>query len=262
MFAQHLARNHLTDKVFWHHYDDFYVPIFKNLKKAPSRICEIGIYRGDSLRWLRDQIPEAQIFAADILTIQENWPIHNNISYFQLDQSNEIQLRNFFQLSKPDLIIEDGSHHPTHQALSLMLGIEALKNHTSEGIYILEDVHTSHPLHPQMKSKLRWFSKNRFVRRDFQGNSLTLLLAIEHLKSHGKVMTFETAKKLSNDLFSTSQVFMLSKNIKKILLYRRTRLPDHCHACGSFDFDYHKLKCQCNEEIFSDTDSMTFAIFT
>lgn len=251
----------MTDKVFWHHYDDFYLPIFQSLRTTPSKICEIGVFRGDSLRWLQDQFPEAHIFAADILPIQENWPISNNIKYFQFDQANKLHLQDFFAVAKPDLIIEDGSHHPEHQALSLILGIKSLTNRENGGLYLLEDVHTNHPNYPfsGYRKRVR-FMKQRNQSR--QGNSLSLLLALEHLKSLGREITLESATELSKgSIFSSEDIMMLSSKIKKIILFRRNRLPSWCHRCGSSDFNYHEFICKCNEEIFRDSDSMSFALF-
>lgn len=250
-----------TDKVFWHHFDDFYRSIFTRLENI-QRICEIGVFRGDSIIWLRDQFPNAKIFAADIVPFQSNWPTSDKIQYFQFDQSDRDKLRDFYENSQPDMIIEDGSHHPSHQAISLILGIEILKKNAKGGIYILEDVHTSHPSHPSLKKKTSRFSLNRFSKNHFVGNCFTLLLALEHLMSKGQALTNEIADDLAKDsIFTSEDVLSIGQNLKKIVLYRRTRLPSFCSGCGSDSFNYHKLKCVCGIEIFSDSDSMTFALF-
>jgi len=256
------AKSYKTDKVFWHHYDDFYRSIFADLESEPERICEIGVYRGDSIVWLRDQFPNANIFAADIIPFQSDWPTSDKITYFQLNQANRDKLREFYENSQPDLIFEDGSHHPQHQAISLILGIEVLKKNTKGGVYILEDVHTSHPSHPSLKKKRSVFSLNRSTKSHFVGNCFTLLLALEHLKNTGQNLTPHIVDALARDsIFTPKDILLVGENLKKILLYRRTRLPDYCSGCGSQSFDYHKIKCVCGIEIFSSSDSMTFALF-
>jgi hypothetical protein len=51
-------------------------------------------------------------------------------------------LQAFFKaIPGPDLIIEDGSHVPRHQADCLRFGFSALN---PGGIYLLEDIHTSY----------------------------------------------------------------------------------------------------------------------
>lgn len=235
---------HKSDKHFWHNYINFYETFFQD-RKIES-LAEIGIYKGDSIRWLMDRFPTATIYGADILPPQVQWPKSPRIRYTQLDQGSEDQLRAFLSQDKFDLIIEDGSHHPEHQALGLILGLERL---TSGGLYILEDVHTSHPNY-----KKRWLSNRK-------GNSLTVLLALAHyIRIKKDLALADIASIARGSIFSEAQVSNLYQSISDIQLYRRTTLPEWCYSCEQSDYNFSKLECRCGAPIFSDTDSMSFVI--
>ena len=133
-----------SDKVYWHNYINFYEGFFAG--KSFSNIVEIGVLNGNSMRWLLERFPEARIYGADIVPLQENWPRDPRICYVQMDQGDAAQVRKLFSLAAFDLIIEDGSHRPDHQITALVEGIRSLNN---GGIYILEDIHTSHPRHKE-----------------------------------------------------------------------------------------------------------------
>jgi len=241
-----------SDKNFWHGYIDFYEPFFES--RSIGSIAEIGIFKGNSIRWLLDRFPEANIYGADILPLQNEWPVSERFNFLQTDQGDVEQLNRFFSSGPFDLIIEDGSHFPEHQALYLIEGVRVMN---SGGIYILKDVHTSHPMNIDYNKKKGFF----FKRKIQKGNALSVLLGINHYKRIGCEITNEKAELISkNSLLTTPQVLELSRRIKNIHLYKRTRLPDSCYKCGEVDFDYSQYRCRCGENIFSDTDSMTFVI--
>lgn len=234
-----------SDKIFWHNYINFYEAFFTG--RSFKRIAEIGLLKGNSIRWLLERFPGALVYGADILPFQPEWPVDDRFKFSQFDQGNAEDLRKFLLQDDFDLIIEDGSHFPEHQVLCLVEGIKALK---SGGMYVLEDIHTSHPN----------FEKNN-PEFAFKGNALTVLLAIDHYKRIGKGIDDEKANSISrNSIVSPSDVQMLSDNISSIALYKRTNLPDYCYNCGSADFDFSQLKCLCGVDVFSDADSMTFVI--
>jgi len=131
----------LTDKVFWHRYDQVYKTAFGSLTRV-DRILEFGVFRGESIRWLRQLYPEATIVGVDIVTERDEWPRDDKIQYVQLDQGNTQELRALASRHKSpfDLVIEDGSHHPQHQKNCL---VELLPGIRAGGVYVLEDIHTS-----------------------------------------------------------------------------------------------------------------------
>lgn len=231
-----------SDKSYWHKFDDFYArEIFH---KEYNSIAEIGIFQGESIRWLMDKFPQAQIYGADILPFQDYWPTSELIRYFEFDQSDEKKLQDFFTLSSPDLIIEDGSHIPEHQSLALINGMKFLK---PGGTYCLEDLHTS----VQKKSL---FSKKYL-------NSLEALLIIEHHKSIGEAPDWEQIIAMYRGThFETHQLNSLHCQIDCVKIFKRQVFPDLCWKCKSTRFNYEKRKCCCGEQLMKTADSMTAVI--
>jgi hypothetical protein len=272
-----------SDKQYWHRY----LPIYEkelNKLKVVRRVLEFGIFKGESIKWIYNKYPEAKIFASDILPIQPEWPIAQNIKYLYVDQGDTETIRNVFKEigDNLDLIIEDGSHFPEHQKNCLIQGI----NHISSGgLYILEDLHTSHPEHPFYKNTgLRYIPRNykmilricdllplgswirNYLKSKFSQNGefigpLHLLLCLEHLKITGKDIDESILKQFSyNSLFSPDEVIDIFKRISEIKIYKRSTLPHKCFVCGSTDFQYHSLKCKCGADIYSNSDSIAAII--
>lgn len=234
-----------TDKFFWHRYDSIYTEELSTLENV-KKIVEFGVFKGDSVRWLNRQYQEAKIFGADILPIQKEWTINESITYHELDQDKISDIQNFFNKTGDniDLIIEDGSHFPQHQKNCLVIGMDYLK---PSGIYILEDIHTSHPKHDYYTNKGKDYI-----------SPLHLLLFIEHFMSNNMEIKEDKIKELTkNSLFNFEEIVKLIDSIKDIKLYRRSTLPKKCYNCDSVDYDYHRLKCKCGADIFAEADSMT-----
>lgn len=237
-----------SDKGFWHGYLDFYEGFFA--PRTFRSIAEIGVLRGDSIHWLLERFPDATVFGADILPQQPQWPTNPRFMFSQLDQGNRNQLRAFFSQAEFDLIIEDGSHIPSHQIIALLEGVRALR---PGGLYILEDIHTSHPA---VYEKSSWYELSRK-----RGTALSALLAIDHYKRRDKEVDAEDAEQIAHDsLLHPIDVIELASKLKNISLYRRTRLPDRCFNCGSSNYLYSSYKCRCGVDIFSDSDSMSFVL--
>jgi hypothetical protein len=134
----------------------------------------------------------------------------------------------------------------------MLQGLPALK---SGGLYILEDVHTSHP--ERIRKARRLFAKLATP----PGTALSVLLAIDHYQRLSMPINQEKAALIAkNSLMTAEQVQALAQSIGKVHFYRRTRLPDHCIRCGSKDYDFSIYRCQCGLRVFSDSDSMTFVL--
>lgn len=225
-----------SDKFFWHHYVEFYEKFFQN--RDFLNIAEIGIFKGNSIKWLMNRFPNSKIIAADILPVQSEWPVSDRVTYFNIDQTYRDQIGSFFSTGIFDLIIEDGSHLPHHQVNSLLEGFPRL---SSKGLYILEDIHTS-------------LNHNK-------GNALTVLLAIDHFNRLGVDINEKLATEIAYNSFMNYQdVLYLSSNIKNISIYKRTQLPDRCYNCNSTVFNYSGLRCVCGVDLFAFADSMTCVI--
>lgn len=222
-----------SDKFFWHGYIEFYEQFFKN--REFKNIAEIGVFKGNSIRWLLERFHQSKILAGDILSTQPEWPVNNRVQYVQMDQGNRQQVEDFFATQSFDLIIDDGSHLPQHQVMSLIAGWDSLEKN---GIYILEDIHTN-------------FGHQT-------GNAMTVLLAINHCLRSG--LPIDPEKITESSYMTPGDAYKLSSTIKSINFFRRTQLPLYCYLCKSKNFNYTRLKCQCGVDLFNPTDSMTCVI--
>lgn len=241
-----------SDKVYWHQYIDTYQQAFRTL--GPVRnILEYGVFRGDSIRWLRAEFPDAQIVGADIVEPTDTWPREDAIRYVRLDQGDRAQVRQALEDAGVafDLVIEDGSHVPQHQALCLS---ETLPHVRPGGLYILEDIHTSHPEHSYYQTACSGYPSP-------PATCLNVLLALQHLRATDARLTDGTAERLATPgFFTVEEVYALYRSIASIELYKRTRLPLYCCRCGSSSYDYAALRCGCGAPVFQTADSMSFLI--
>lgn len=272
-----------SDKHYWHRFIPFYED---NLKyyKTPVNILEFGVFKGDSIRWLKKKYPFARIYGCDILPVQEEWPVEDLITYKRIDQSSYFDIVNLFNQigSNLDLIIEDGSHFPEHQRNCLVAGLKYLN---SGGHYILEDLHTSMPKHPLyfntilsrsgkiklnafnlLSSIAKLFGLSTVVRKYFLGKNLFvspfhLLITFEHMIESGLELDELVINELSTrSLFKKEDVIFLYSKIKSIKIYRRGTLPIKCFNCGTMSFDYSRLTCKCGLDVYSDVDSIAAII--
>lgn len=125
----------LTDKIYHHRYDRFYPTFLEPLRKKSFNLLEIGIERGGSLLLWKEYFPKAKIYGIDINLELENedYVIH------KIDQSDKNQLKKAVDLiPKCELIIDDGSHQPTHQLETFLEFFNNLLEFG--GIYIIEDI--------------------------------------------------------------------------------------------------------------------------
>jgi hypothetical protein len=233
-----------SDKEYWHRYTSEYERlVFSHLR--PQRIIEFGVFHGDSIAALARRFPAAEIIGVDILDPQPDWPHSDKIRYARVDQGNRQGVSALLQtLGQCDLVIEDGSHIPQHQATCLVQSWPWIK---SGGWYILEDVHTSHP------HNMAW----KHLTPASQGNALNVVLALEHLKATQCDLTSKIAESLSG-FFTPEDIINLYRSVAQIFMYKRALLPLKCYQCQQSDFDYVQLRCcRCGIELYCDADSMT-----
>ena len=142
-----IAKKFGTDKGGWHEiagdtchrYTEVYHRLFKDRRKQVKNVLEIGVNYGCSLRMWEEYFPNAQIIGIDC----NAGSLFNEgrIRCFPADQNNPEQLEgvlNLVGIHKFDLIVDDGSHEPSHQILSARV---LLKNVAEGGWYIIEDVY-------------------------------------------------------------------------------------------------------------------------
>lgn len=141
-----LARKYGTDKTV---YAPFYDILLQPHRVEIKRVLEIGIgtvqtmqhvenyVPGASLRMWRDYFPNAQIIGIDIDSEAVEQARGERIETLITDGANAIQLENLAKsVGEFDLIVDDGSHNPRHQAIAA----KALSPYLSaNGFYIIED---------------------------------------------------------------------------------------------------------------------------
>lgn len=133
-------------------YTDVYSAYLEPLRDRPIRLLEIGIGAtgerwdarivhgrntgGASIKMWEAYFPNAVIVAIDINSAK--YLDNDRIQTFVVDQSNKKELQEFAEQQTPfDVIIDDGSHHPAHQQLTLSILFPML---SAGGLYIIEDL--------------------------------------------------------------------------------------------------------------------------
>jgi hypothetical protein len=243
-----MSRIENSDKFYWHRYLDAYLPAFRRLGDV-SLVVEFGVLRGDSVAWLAECFPAASVVGVDILPTQPEWPASPRIAYRQADQGDRRAIGALLDAlpGRPDLIVEDGSHAPRHQVNCLVEGFSRLR---PGGLYVLEDIGTSHPSHPTRAGEPP------------APTALHVLLALQHRRDAGLGLDGAAADALAHrDFFSPGEVAALFGSVREIELFRRTKLPLRCYACGGNEFDYVGWRCRCGVELFAPADSMSCLIW-
>lgn len=254
--------NGISDKIFWHKFNVFYEPRLPN--KEVSDILEIGVFEGSSIKYWREKYKSANIFGIDIIKERKSWPKDSKIKYFEVNQSDVNKYRLCLsEINKIfDIVIEDGSHDPLHQKISL---IETLPYLQKGSVYILEDIHTSHVEHPLFKNRLSKINSSlKFFEKETTHYYMTLqcLLHLEHFKRMNKTIDdFNNSINFKQSLFTKEELILLYNKVKKIEIFKRTILPDFCYACNKSDYNYTRLKCKCGTDLYSNSDSMTAMLY-
>jgi predicted O-methyltransferase YrrM len=227
---------------------EFYEPHLARVEDA-EMVMEYGVYRGDSIKYLSERFAHARIIGCDIVTPRDDWPRSPRIEYVTLDQGDNAALAQLFRsYPKPfDLVIEDGSHKPVHQKNCLLATLPHIR---PGGVYVLEDLHTSHPAHPSMGNADR-----------MRTNSYHMLLTFEHILTSGLSLTDDCVHSLAlRSLFGPDEIRRVFLRIGTIDVYRRALLPLRCYRCGSNDFAYDQLRCRCGTNLVDAVDSISAVI--
>jgi len=128
-----LAQQHGTDKWGWHTYTPLYHKLLSPMRAKLRAILELGIRTGASLKMWRDYFPAATVYGVDV---QPSPSLGNRIVTTRGDLRD---FRCYAPLAgrQYDLIVDDASHKPDQQMLSLALLWPTLR---PGGIYVIEDV--------------------------------------------------------------------------------------------------------------------------
>ena len=125
----------------WHHYFDIYEENFKKYKGKDVTLLEIGVFRGASLKMWKEYFGKnSKIYGIDINPECKKCETQG-IKVFCGNQSDPKFLKEVIsEIGKPDIIIDDGGHTSNQQIVSYETLYNLMKD---EGIYVVEDTHTS-----------------------------------------------------------------------------------------------------------------------
>jgi len=130
----------------WRHYFDIYERHFGKFVGKEVHVVEVGVASGGSLEMWRNYFGEkCYVYGIDINPACKKFET-NGVKIFIGDQGD----RNFWQRFKAeipfvDILIDDGSHIPEHQIVTLE---EMLPHVSPNGVYLCEDIEKQHPPHP------------------------------------------------------------------------------------------------------------------
>ena len=142
-----IARRYPTDKADGHSYTGHYDFHFSRFRKEAIKLLEIGIggygnpsEGGGSLKMWRDYFESGHIYAFDIS--QKFGLDEERITTYQGNQIDDEFLNGLCDRhGEFDIIVDDGSHVPSHVIHTFNVLFPRLKN---GGIYVVEDIQTSY----------------------------------------------------------------------------------------------------------------------
>jgi hypothetical protein len=134
------ASTELTDKVVHHGYHRFYPWFLREFKGKEVRLLEIGLDRLGSVRLWRRYFAEGLCLHG--IDRDEKHSDDTSAQFHKVDQGSAEELQRFAATvgTAFDVIVDDGSHVPGHQILSLTILWSLL---VPGGLYIIEDIETS-----------------------------------------------------------------------------------------------------------------------
>jgi SAM-dependent methyltransferase len=141
----------LGQKVFtelgYHNYHKHYAEQFNDLRHSVKKVLEIGVFRGHSLLMWHDYFPNAEIYGVDISFEWHNMGVNavelcKDKKRIHLLESDACTTQTLQRVRNKwgedfDIILDDASHHPYHQAWALLNYKDLLKK---DGIFAIEDV--------------------------------------------------------------------------------------------------------------------------
>ena len=204
-----IAKQYPTDKDFTHnYYNAVYENYFSPIRETTKLVCEIGIggfseplgwMPGNDLKVFRDYFSNANILGLDIVK-HENIADLNRITLDWIDQSKrDLVIEYATKLQNYDLILDDGSHNVYDQQITFAHFFKSLK---SNGIYVLEDLHTSIEVNMPEKNAIWNWGRPGFI---------TPLELLEHFQRTGEI--------ISDDLNEEEKLY-LQENIKSVEVFR------------------------------------------
>ncbi len=151
----------------WVHYFEIYHRHFSKFVGREVHVLEIGVYSGGSLQmWTEYFGPKCRVYGVDIEEACAAYQ-DDRTKIIVGDQSDRRFWKRFKEENPAiDILIDDGSHEPEHQIVTLE---EMLPHLRPGGVYLCEDVHGEenpfnsyvHGLAASMNSSLIWADQGK-----------------------------------------------------------------------------------------------------
>jgi hypothetical protein len=199
-----IIQNYPTDKHYEHNYFELiYNELFKDIYLDVKTFIEIGVGDSESIKLWRDYFVNAEIigFENNLSCTFERLGNTNRerMTFIDGDQSKEEDLIKFSEAySNVDVILDDGSHKMRDQQITLAKLFKMLK---SNGIYIIENLHTSFEAVMPEKSWCGWGDSSKTI-------TLNML------------QSFKETGKIESDYMTQDDMDYLSENIKSVKVYK------------------------------------------
>jgi hypothetical protein len=143
MSLKELIDNSKTDKDTTHSYLDLYQSLLEKKSETATKVLEIGIHKGGSIKMWDDFFINADVYAVDILPTETMWEELLNKESIHLYNSEDAYNPGFVQNEfidnnfHFDVILDDGPHTLQSMIQFIKIYLPLLK---SDGILIIEDV--------------------------------------------------------------------------------------------------------------------------
>ncbi len=190
----------VSDKEYVHsYYSRVYDKLLTPLQTTTKRVMEIGVLEGASLAIWRDYFINAEIVGID--NNSECGSLVRGLDRISLDiadTGNEEDLRRLQQkYIDVDIILDDGGHKMHEQQLAFAYLFQSLK---PNGLYILEDLHTSTEARMPEKYVFNW-------------GDPTKTTTLEMLRN------YQTTGKIVSDYLTPEQCAYLENNIDTVTIF-------------------------------------------
>jgi spermidine synthase len=140
LMGKHGSDKGNVDDAARHNYTRYYHAIFSPIRETVTRVFELGIFGGASLRGWRDYFPKAQIVGADIDPGMVSAARGERIATYLCDETQPTQIADLWARTGAelfDVMIDDALHTLRDNLFFYDRAFHMLK---PGGIYILEDV--------------------------------------------------------------------------------------------------------------------------
>jgi 23S rRNA U2552 (ribose-2'-O)-methylase RlmE/FtsJ len=126
----------------WMHYFEVYDHHFSRFRGKEVKVLEIGVFHGGSLQmWKKYFGEQAQIIGVDINPACKELEEERIRIYIGSQEEREFLAKLKAEIGRVDIVIDDGGHYMSQQITTFE---ELYPFVASNGIYLIEDLHTSY----------------------------------------------------------------------------------------------------------------------